>query len=135
LYKTYARDSGLKGVEVVVECASLPTSEMTVRGMIMTTKENIVDPIAVEIPSQEKCQGVTHMVSLGSDLAKMNSEYLNLTLVRDEFDANTFDENLDNEQNVNENDESSSNESNEENMQALFDTTCDIPVTTGGEGN
>jgi hypothetical protein len=103
LYKTYARDSGLKGVEVVAECTSLPAGEMTVRGMIMTMKENIVDPIAVEIPSQEKCQGVTHMVSLGNDLVKMNSEYLNLTLVRDEFDANTFDENLDNEQNVNEN--------------------------------
>jgi hypothetical protein len=27
---------------------------------------------------------------------KMNSESLNLSLVRDEFDADTFDENLDN---------------------------------------
>jgi hypothetical protein len=51
----------------------------------------------VEVPSQEKYQGVTHMVSLGSELAKMNSESLNLVLVSDEFDADTFDENLDNE--------------------------------------
>jgi hypothetical protein len=37
------------------------------------------------------------MVSLGSELAKTNSESLNLALVSDEFDADTFDENLDNE--------------------------------------
>jgi hypothetical protein len=68
-------------------------------------------------------------------LAKTNSESLNLALVRDEFDANTFDENLGNEQHVDENDESSSKESDEENMQAPFDTTFDVPVATGGEGN
>jgi hypothetical protein len=68
-------------------------------------------------------------------LAKTNSESLNLALVRDEFDANTFDENLGNEQHVDENDESSSKESDEENLQAPFDTTFDVPVATGGEGN
>jgi hypothetical protein len=66
--------------------------------------------------SQEECQDVTHMVSLGSKLAKMNSESLNLALVRDEFDIDIFDENLDNEQNIDKNDESSRSESNVENM-------------------
>jgi hypothetical protein len=33
----------------------------------------------------------------------MNSESLNLALVKDEFDVNTFDENLDNEQHVDKN--------------------------------
>jgi hypothetical protein len=46
----------------------------------------------------------------------MNSESLNLALVTDEFDADTLDENLDNEQHIDENDESSSTESDEENM-------------------
>jgi hypothetical protein len=68
-------------------------------------------------------------------LAKANSEALNLALVRDEFDANTFDQNPGNEQNVDENKESSSSESDEEYMEAPFDTTRDVPVFTGGEGN
>jgi hypothetical protein len=42
---------------------------------------------------------------------KINSESLNLAVVRDEFDADTFDENLDNEQHVEENDELASSES------------------------
>jgi hypothetical protein len=46
----------------------------------------------------------------------MNSESLNLALVTDEFDTNTLDKNLDNEQHIDENDESSSTESDEENM-------------------
>jgi hypothetical protein len=37
------------------------------------------------------------MVCLGSELAKANSEALSLALVRDEFDADTFDENPGNE--------------------------------------
>jgi hypothetical protein len=41
----------------------------------------------------------------------MNYESINLALVRDKFDADTFDENLDNEHNVDENVESSSSES------------------------
>jgi hypothetical protein len=74
----------------------------------MTTEEIIVDPIVVDVPRQEECQSITHRVSLGSELAKTNSESLNLALIRDEFDINTFDENLDNEQHIDENDESSS---------------------------
>jgi hypothetical protein len=46
----------------------------------------------------------------------MNSESLNLALVTDEFDADTLDENIYNEQHIDENDESSSTESDEENM-------------------
>jgi hypothetical protein len=68
-------------------------------------------------------------------LAKANSEALNLALVRDEFDANAFDQNPGNEQNVDENEESSSSESDEEYMEAPFDTTRDVPMFTGGEGN
>jgi hypothetical protein len=45
----------------------------------------------MEQPSQEECHGVTHRVSLGSELAKVNSEAFNLALSRDEFDADTFD--------------------------------------------
>jgi hypothetical protein len=125
----------LKGAEVVAECAPLPNGEMTVHRTSMMMEEIIVDPVVMEVPSQEECQGVTHNVSLGSELAKVNSETLNLSLVRDEFDANMFDENIDNEENVNENDESPSSMSDEENIEALFDTTRDVPVATGGEGN
>jgi hypothetical protein len=135
LYRTCTRDSGLKGAEVVAEYAPLPSGEMTVHETSITTEEIIVDSIVVEVPSQEECQGVTHMVSLGSKLAKMNSESLNIALVRDEFDADTFDKSFDNEQNVDENDESSSSESDEENMQTPCDTTRDVPVTTCGKGN
>jgi hypothetical protein len=49
-------------------------------------------------------------------LAKTISESLNLRVVRDEFDADMFNENLDNEQHVEENDELASSESDEENM-------------------
>jgi hypothetical protein len=70
----------------------------------------------VEQPSQEEWQGLTHRISLGSELVKMNSESLNLALVTDEFDADTLDENIYNEQHIDENDESSSTESDEENM-------------------
>jgi hypothetical protein len=53
----------LKGVEVVAEMAPLPGSEMNVHETGMTTEETIADPIAVEQPSQEECQGATHRVS------------------------------------------------------------------------
>jgi hypothetical protein len=135
LYNTCAMDSGLKGAEVVAECASLLDGEMTVHRTGMTIEEIIVDLIIVEVLSQEECQSVAHMISLESELVKTNSESLNLALVRDEFDANTFDENLNNEQNIDENDESSNSESDEENMQAPFDTTRDVSVATGGKGN
>jgi hypothetical protein len=135
LYKTCARDSWLKGAKVVAEYTLLPSGEMTVHGMGITTKEIIVDPIAVEVPSQEECRGVTHRVSLDSELVKMNLESLNLALIRDEFDVDIFYENLDNEQHIDENDELSSSESDEENMQAPVDTAHDVPIATSGEGN
>jgi hypothetical protein len=106
-------DSGLNGAKVVAECASLSGGKMIVHETGMTTEEIIVDPITVEVPSQEECQGVTNMVSLDSELAKANSESLNLAMVTDEFDVDMFDENLDNEQHIDENNESSSSESDE----------------------
>jgi hypothetical protein len=72
---------------------------------------------------------------LASELAKTNSKSLNLAVVRDEFDADTFDENLDNEQRITKNDELASRESDEENMQPLVDTAPDAPVGLCGEGN
>jgi hypothetical protein len=68
-------------------------------------------------------------------LAKTNSEALNLALVTDEFDANTFDENVDTEPHVEEDDESAISESNEENVQPSVDTAPDAPVGTVDEGN
>jgi hypothetical protein len=116
LYKTCARDYGLKGVEVVAEMTLLPDGEMIVHETSMTSEETIANPIVVDQPSQEEWQGVTHRVSIGSKLAKMNFESINLALVRDEFDADTLDENLDNDQHVDENNKSSSSESDEENI-------------------
>jgi hypothetical protein len=58
-------------------------------------EETIADPIVVEQPSQEGWQGVTHRVSLDSELVKTISEALNLTMVTNEFDADTFAENVD----------------------------------------
>jgi hypothetical protein len=116
LYKICANDSGLKGAEVVAEIALLPTGEIIVHKMGVRIEEIVADPIAVEQPSQEEWQGVTNRVSLGSELVKMNFESLNLALVTDEFDANTLDKNIDNEQHVDENDESLNGESEEENM-------------------
>jgi hypothetical protein len=66
------------------------------------------------------------------ELAKINSESLNLAVVRDEFDADTFDENLDNEQHVEKNDELASSESdkeNEANVPSLVGTLCDVPTS------
>jgi hypothetical protein len=47
---------------------------------------------------------------------KTNSETLNLAVVTDEFDVDTFDENVDTEPHVEEDDESVSSESDEENV-------------------
>jgi hypothetical protein len=85
--------------------ALLSGSEIIVHEMGVTTEETIADPITVQQPSQQEWQNVTHKVSLASELAKTNSASLNLAVVRDEFDADTFDENLDNEQHVEKNDE------------------------------
>jgi hypothetical protein len=73
LYKSYARDSGLKGAEVVAELTTLHDGEMTIHGTSMMTEEIIVDLIVVEQPSQEECQDVNHRVSLGIELTKANS--------------------------------------------------------------
>jgi hypothetical protein len=67
-------------------------------------------------------QGVTHRVSLTSELVKINSEALNLTVVIDEFDANIFDENVDTEQHVEEDEKTERSVSDEENMQPSVDT-------------
>jgi hypothetical protein len=68
-------------------------------------------------------------------LAKVNSGALNLALIRDEFEADMFDQNTGNEQNIDENEEASSSESDEENIKTRFDTSHDVLVFTGGEGN
>jgi hypothetical protein len=54
------------------------------------------------------------MVSLASELVKINSETLNLAAVTNEFDVDTFDENVDTEQHIEEDDETARSESDEE---------------------
>jgi hypothetical protein len=135
LYKSCASQSGFKGAEVVVEIALLSLDEINVHEMDMMTEETIDVPITVEQPSQEEWQGVTHRVKLASELAKTNSEALNLTVVTDEFDADTFAENVDTEQHVEEDDETARSESYEGNMQPLVGMAPDAPVDTDGEGN
>jgi maltodextrin utilization protein YvdJ len=110
----------LKGAEVVTKIATLSVGEITVHEMGVMTDETIADPIVVEELRQEEWEGVTHRVSLASELAKTNSESLNLAVVRDEFDADTFDENLDNEQHIEENDELAGSESDEK--------TCNVQL-------
>jgi hypothetical protein len=79
--------------------------------------------------------GATHRVSLGSELAKINSEALNLAVVTDEFDDETFDENVDTEVHVEEEDEAGISESDEENVQPTMDTAPDAPIGIVDEGN
>jgi hypothetical protein len=81
----------------------------------------------IEQPSQKELQGVTHTVNLASELAKTNSEVLNLAVVTDEFDADTFDENIDNEQHVEEDDETTRSESDEE---LTGVTLYDVPTSS-----
>jgi hypothetical protein len=104
----------LNGAEVVGVIASLSAGEITVHKDRVTTEETIADPITIEQPSQEELQGVTHTVSLASELAKINSEALKLAVVTDEFDINTFDENVDTEQHVEKDDETGRSKSDEE---------------------
>jgi hypothetical protein len=125
----------LKGAEVVSKIASLPVDEINVHDIGVTIEETIADPIEVEQPIQEEWHGVTHRVSLGSELAKINSKALNLTVVSDEFHADTFPENVDTKQHIEEDDETSMSESDEENMQPLVDTTSNAAVSPGDEGN
>jgi hypothetical protein len=68
LYKSCARQSALKGAEVIAEITPLSGGEITVHDTGVTTEETITDPIAVEQLTQEEWQGVTHRVSLGSEL-------------------------------------------------------------------
>jgi hypothetical protein len=135
LYKLCANESGLKGAEVVAEIVPLPSGEITVQEMSVMTEEIIVDPIAVEQASQEELHGATHRVNLGSELVKTNSKALNVAVVTDEFDDETFDENVDTEAYVEEDDEAGISESDEENVQPTVDTAPDAPVDTIDEGN
>jgi hypothetical protein len=135
LYKSCASESGLKGAEVVAGIALLPSGEITVQETGVTTEEIVVDPIAVEKVSQEELHDATHRVNLGSELAKTNSEALNLAVVTDEFGDETFDENVDIEAHVEEDDEVGINESDEENVQPTVDTSPDATVGTIDEGN
>jgi hypothetical protein len=114
LYKSCVIQSGLKSAEVVGVIAPLFVSEITVHEDGVTTKETIADPITIEQPRQEELQGVTHTVNLASELVKINSEALNLVVVIDEFDVDTFYENVDTEQHVEDDDETARSESDEE---------------------
>jgi hypothetical protein len=125
----------LKDADVVAEIAPLSAGEITVHETSVTTKETITNHIAVEHPSQEELQGVTHRVILVSELEKIISEALNLAVVTDEFDTDMFDENIDTEQHAEEDDETTRSESDEENKQPSVDTALDATVGPGGEGN
>jgi hypothetical protein len=135
LYKSYASQSGLKGAEVVAEITLLRVSEINVHDTGVMIDETIADPIAVDQPSQEEWQGVTHRVSLGSELVKTNSEALNLAVVTDEFDADTFAENVDTEKHIEEDGKTARSESDEENRQPSVDTAPDVAIGLGDEGN
>jgi hypothetical protein len=117
----------LKGVEVVGVIAPLSAGEITVHEDGVTTEETIADPIMIEQPSQEELQGVTHTVNLASELVKTNSEALNLTVVTDEFDTDTFDENVDTEQHIEEDDETTRSKSDEE---LTGVTLYDVPISS-----
>jgi hypothetical protein len=114
MYNSYASQSGLKGAEVVGLIAPLSAGEITLHEDGVTTEETIADPIVIEQSSQEELQGVTHTISLASELVKTNSEALNLAVVTDEFDADTFDENVETEQHVEEDGKTARSESDEE---------------------
>jgi hypothetical protein len=125
----------LKGVEIVAEIALLPGSEITVQEIGVMTEEIVVDPIVVEQASQEELHGATHRVSLGSELVKTKFEALNLVVVTDEFDDETFDENVDIEAHVKEDDGAGISESDEESVQPIVDTDPDASVGTVDEDN
>jgi hypothetical protein len=125
----------LKGVEIVAEIASLPGSEITVQEIGVMTEEIVVDPIVVEQASQEELHGATHRASLGSELVKTKFEALNLVVVTDEFDDETFDENVDIEAHVKEDDGAGISESDEESVQPIVDTDPDASVGTVDEDN
>jgi hypothetical protein len=66
---------------------------------------------------------------------KTNSKVLNLAVVTDEVDVDTFAENVDIEQHIEEDDETTRSESDEENRQPSVDTAPDAAVDPGVEGN
>jgi hypothetical protein len=68
-------------------------------------------------------------------LAKTNFETLNVAMVTDEFDDETFYENVDTEPHIEEDDEAAISDNDEENVQSSMDTTPDAPVDTVDEGN
>jgi hypothetical protein len=105
----------------------LSSGEITVHKDGVTTEETIADPITTEQPSQKELQGVTYTVSLASELAKINSEPLNVAVVTDEFDVDTFDENVDTEQHVEKDDETTRSESDEE---LTGVTPYDVPTSS-----
>jgi hypothetical protein len=88
----------------------------------VTTQETVADPITMEHPSQEEWQGVTHRVSVGSELVKTNSKALNLAVVTDKFDTDMFAENVNTEQHIEEDDETARSKSDEESTQPSVDT-------------
>jgi hypothetical protein len=61
---------------------------------------------------------------------KTKFEALNLVVVTDDFDADTFAENIDTEQHVEEDDETTRSESDERNVQPSVDIAPDAPVDT-----
>jgi hypothetical protein len=103
----------LNGAEVVGVIVPLSAGEITVHEDVVAMEETIADPITIEQPSQEELWGVTHTVSLANELTKINSEALNFAVVTDEFDADTFDENVDTEHHVEEDDETARSKSDE----------------------
>jgi hypothetical protein len=117
----------LKGAEVVGVITPLSVGEITVHEDRVTTEETIANPITIEQLRQEELQGVTHTVILASELAKTNSKALNLAVITDEFDTDTFDENVDTEQHVEEDDETGRSESDEELSGVI---SVDVPTSS-----
>jgi hypothetical protein len=90
----------------------------------------------VEQPTQEEWQCGTHRVRLSSKLTKTNSKVLNLVVVTDEFDIDTFDENVDTKPHVEEEEEEITiSESDEESVQPSVDTSPNALVGRVDEGN
>jgi hypothetical protein len=117
----------LKGADIVGVIVPLSAGEITMHEDRVTTEETITDPITIEQPRQDELQGVTHTVSLASELVKTNSKALNLAVVTDEFDTDTFDDNVDIEQHVEEDDETGRSESDEE-LSGV--TPVDVPTSS-----
>jgi hypothetical protein len=112
LYKACARDSGLKGAEVIAEVMSSMCGGIIVHQTAMT-EEVIADPIAVEQLSQEEVQNVNQRLSLGSEMAKANSDFHDLALATDEFDVKMLEDEPINDR-IDEDDEPSSTDNEEE---------------------